>query len=114
MEFILFGLTLLDVALFHRQALTVAFAGLLLTILVRVISAPAGINAGAYEIVIHLVSEWVTFANLLLLLLGFSVLANQFEQSNLPGLIPSRLPDGWLGGVALLAFTSRSRVACSY
>ena len=104
MEFVIFGLTLLGVALFHRQALTVALAGLILTILVRVIGAPAGINAEAYEIVIYLASEGVMLANLFLLLLGFAVLANQFEQSNLPEAIPSRLPDGWLGGVALLAF----------
>ena len=71
---------------------------------VRVISGPAGIDAQAYEIAIHFVSEWVTLANLFLVLLGFAVLANQFEQSNLPEAIPSRLPDGWLGGVALLAF----------
>jgi Na+/H+ antiporter NhaD/arsenite permease-like protein len=104
MEFVIFGLTLLGVALFHRRALTVALAGLMLTIFVRVIGAPAGVDAGAYETVIHLASEWVMLANLFLLLLGFAVLANQFEQSNLPEVIPSGLPDGWLGGVALLAF----------
>jgi Na+/H+ antiporter NhaD/arsenite permease-like protein len=104
MEFVIFGLTLLGVALFHRRALAVAVAGLILTTLVRVISAPAGIDAAAHEIVTHLATEWVTFANLFLLLLGFAVLANQFEQSNLPKAIPSRLPDGWLGGIALLAF----------
>ena len=104
MEFVIFGLTLLGVALFHRRALTVAFAGLVLMTFGRVISAPAGIDAEAYEIVIHLTSEWVALANLFLVLLGFAVLANQFEQSNLPELIPSRLPDGRLGGVALLAF----------
>jgi Na+/H+ antiporter NhaD/arsenite permease-like protein len=104
MEFVIFGLTLLGVALFHRRALTVAFAGLILMTFVRVISGPAGFDAQAYEIAIHLASEWVTLANLFLVLLGFAVLANQFEQSNLPELIPSRLPDGWLGGLALLAF----------
>jgi hypothetical protein len=46
----------------------------------------------------------VALANLFLVLLGFAVLANQFEQSNLPEVIPSRLPDGWRGGVVLLAF----------
>src|SRR5262245_65472081 len=103
MEFVVFGLTLVGVALFHRRALTVAFAGLVLTILVRVISAPARIHA-AHETAFHLASEWVPLANLFLVLLGFAVLANQFEQSNLPEVIPSRLPNGWLGGVALLAF----------
>jgi Na+/H+ antiporter NhaD/arsenite permease-like protein len=90
------------VALFHRRALPVAFAGLVLTILVRVINAPARIDA-AYETAFHFASEWVPLANLFLLLLGFAVLANQFEQSNLPEVIPSKLPDGWLGGIALLA-----------
>lgn len=35
MEFVIFGLTLLGVALFHRHALAVAIAGLILTILSR-------------------------------------------------------------------------------
>lgn len=104
MEFLIFGLTLLGVALFHRRALTVALVGLILTTFVRVISGPASIDAQAYDIAIHLASEWRMLANLFLLLLGFAVLANQFEQSNLPEAIPSVLPDGWLGGVALLAF----------
>jgi Na+/H+ antiporter NhaD/arsenite permease-like protein len=104
MEFVIFGLTLLGVALFHRRALAVAAAGFILTTLVRLIGAPAGIDAEAHELFTHLATEWVTFANLFLLLLGFAVLANQFERSNLPEAIPSRLPDGWLGGMALLAF----------
>ena len=77
---------------------------IVLTAFVRVISAPAGINAQAYEIIVDLASERVALANLFLLLLGFAVVANQFEQSNLPEVIPSRLPDGWRGGVTLLAF----------
>jgi hypothetical protein len=84
MEFVIFGLTLLGVALFHRRALAVAAAGLILTTLARLIGAPAGIDAEAHELLTHLATEWVTFANLFLLLLGFAVLANQFEQSNLP------------------------------
>jgi len=41
MEFFIFGLTLLGVALFHRQALTVAFAVLILTTLCEPL-APRG------------------------------------------------------------------------
>jgi Na+/H+ antiporter NhaD/arsenite permease-like protein len=103
MEFVIFGLTLLGVALFHRRALAVAIAGFILTALVRIIGAPAGAVVGAQEVITHLANEWVSFANLFLLLLGFAVLANQFEKSNLPEAIPSRLPDGWLGGITLLA-----------
>jgi Na+/H+ antiporter NhaD/arsenite permease-like protein len=104
MELVIFGLTLLGVALFHRRALTVALVGFVLTAFVQVISSPAGINAQVSEIIVHLAGEWVALANLFLILLGFAILANHFEQSNLPEVIPSRLPDGWWGGVALLAF----------
>ena len=51
----------------------------------------------------HLGHEWVTFANLLLLLVGFELLSNQFEQSNLPDHLPDLLPDDWTGGLVLLA-----------
>jgi hypothetical protein len=47
--------------------------------------------------------EWVTLANLMLLLVGFAVLAHHFEESNLPHAIPALLPDGRLGGLVLLA-----------
>jgi Na+/H+ antiporter NhaD/arsenite permease-like protein len=103
MEFVVFGLTLLGVALFHRRALTVALVGFVLAVFVRVVSSSEGSYAQAHEIIVHLASEWVALANLFLVLIGFAVLANQFEQSNLPEVIPSRLPDGWRGGVALLA-----------
>jgi Na+/H+ antiporter NhaD/arsenite permease-like protein len=45
----------------------------------------------------------VTLTNLLLLLVGFEVLANQFERSNVPDHLPGVLPHGWKGGLALLA-----------
>ena len=101
MPFVIFGLTLLGVALFHHRALAVALVGLFAAILLRFFGAPTTI-AGAEEIVVHFGEEWVILSNLLLLLLGFAVLSNQFEQSKLPEAIPSRLPDGWMGGVVLL------------
>jgi Na+/H+ antiporter NhaD/arsenite permease-like protein len=55
------------------------------------------------EIIGHFGEEWVVLSNLFLLLLGFAVLSCQFERSNLPETIPSKLPKGWVGGVALLA-----------
>ena len=51
---------------------------------------------------IHFIGEWVILSNLLLLLLGFAVVANHFEDSNVPELVPSRLPSGASGGVVLL------------
>jgi Na+/H+ antiporter NhaD/arsenite permease-like protein len=91
----------LGVALFHHRALVVAHIGLFAAILLRFVEAPAAI-AAAEELSAHFGEEWVILTNLLLLLLGFAVLSNQFEQSKFPEAIPSRLPDGWMGGVVLL------------
>ena len=96
-EFVVFGATLIGVALFHRHTLAVAVVGLIAALLVRF-----GPNASLGEVAAHFRQEWVVLANLLLLLLGFAILSNQFERSNLPEAIPSRLPQGWRGGVALL------------
>jgi len=46
--------------------------------------------------------EWVTLANLLGLLLGFALLADHFEKSGLPTLLPHYMPGGWKGGFVLL------------
>ncbi len=102
LEFVIFGLTLLGVALFHNYALRVASAGLAAVIVLRFLQAPSFATATG-EIFIHFGDEWVVLANLLLLLLGFAVVSNQFEKSNLPEAIPSLLPDGWIGGLTLLA-----------
>lgn len=101
MPFVIFGLTLLGVALFHHRALTVALVGLFAAILLGFVEAPTA-SAGAEELIAHFGEEWVILTNLLLLLLGFAILSNQFEQSKFPEAIPSRLPDGWMGGVVLL------------
>ena len=97
LEFVIFGATLIGVALLHRHALAVALLGLVAALLLRLVrtQSPADIAA-------HFGQEWVVLANLLLLLLGFAILSNQFERSNLPEAIPSRLPRGWSGGVTLL------------
>jgi Na+/H+ antiporter NhaD/arsenite permease-like protein len=44
----------------------------------------------------------VTLVNLLLLLLGFALLARQFEDSQVPAVLPRWLPDDWKGGFVLL------------
>ena len=40
--------------------------------------------------------------NLLLLLLGFALLAEHFEDSDVPAVLPRFLPDDWKGGFVLL------------
>jgi len=97
LEFVIFGATLLGVALFHHHTLAVAVTGLVVSLLLQY-----GTTASLGEIAGHFEHEWIILTNLLLLLLGFAILSNQFEKSNLPEAIPSRLPGGWVGGVVLL------------
>jgi Na+/H+ antiporter NhaD/arsenite permease-like protein len=102
LEFLLFGSMLVGVALFHKRALAISLTGLLVILLFEAfISAfPTGRGTGA--LLLHAEHEWVPITNLLLLLIGFEVLANQFERSNISDHLPNRLPDDWTGGVALL------------
>jgi hypothetical protein len=101
-EFILFGLMLAGVALFHKRALAISVTGLLAILAYEALvsSFPTGPGLGA--LVMHAEHEWVTISNLLLLLVGFELLSSQFERSNLPDRLPNHLPDGWAGGLALL------------
>jgi len=101
MEYAISGMTLIGVAFFHHRALLVALTGLSAVMFLQVVSAPS-LDSAAHELLEHFVHEWVILANLFLLLLGFAVLSNQFEQSGLPEAIPSWLPVGWVGGVTLL------------
>jgi Na+/H+ antiporter NhaD/arsenite permease-like protein len=101
-EFYLFGLTLLGVAVFHRRTLEVALAGLVAILLYQGFLGAFPTGRGLPALGEHLVHEWVILSNILLLLVGFEVLSNQFERSNVPDHMPGVLPDGWLGGLALL------------
>lgn len=102
-EFYLFGAMLAGVAAMHRRALTIALVGLAAVIAYQALVSGFPTGSGAAALGRHIAHEWVTFANLLLLLVGFEVLSNQFEQSNLPDHLPNLLPDDWTGGLALLA-----------
>jgi Na+/H+ antiporter NhaD/arsenite permease-like protein len=96
-EFILFGLTLVGVAVFHRRTLQVALAGLVAVVVCKL--AVEGIGS----LGLHLQHEWVVLANLFLLLMGFAIVSRHFEESRLPDEMPAFLPDNWTGGLALLA-----------
>ncbi|MBS0546853.1 MAG: citrate transporter [Proteobacteria bacterium] len=102
-DFLLFGLTLLGVALFHRHTLPVALTGLAAIVLHKLVFAGFKTGAGLAGLALHFQHEWVTLANLFLLLMGFAILARHFEESRLPDAMPALLPDGWTGGLALLA-----------
>lgn len=101
-EFYLFGLTLVGVAILHKRALMVAVSGLVAIVLYEgfVSGFPTGRGLGALGE--HALHEWVILSNLLLLLVGFELLSNHFERSNLPDHMPNLLPDNWTGGLAML------------
>jgi Na+/H+ antiporter NhaD/arsenite permease-like protein len=102
-EYYLFALMLLGVAVLHRHALWVALCGLGAILLYQGFVGAFPTGHGLPALGEHLHHEWVTLANLMLLLIGFELLANQFERSNLPDRLPGVLPDGWRGGLVLLA-----------
>ena len=101
-DFILFGLTLLGVALFHHHTLRVAVVGLAVITVYKVLFSPFPEGAGNSGFIAHLAQEWVLLANLLGLLLGFALLSKHFEASRVPAILPRFLPDDWKGGFVLL------------
>ncbi len=102
LDFFLFGLTLLGVALFHHHTLKVALTGLAIITFYKLgfadFSGTPGF-AGLFKLMGH---EWVTIANLLGLLLGFALLADHFEKTEIPAILPNYLPDDWKGGFVML------------
>ncbi len=102
-EFLIFGVTLLGVAVFHRHTLGIALVGLLTIIAYKIFFGDFHGAPGAVGLLFHLQYEWVLLANLFALLVGFALLSRHFEQSHVPHLMPRLLPDGWRGGLALLA-----------
>ena len=101
-EFLLFGLTLGGIAVFHRRTLEVALIGLSAVVLYKLMFAGFRDGPGLMGLVHHLASEWVPLVNLLGLLTGFALLANHFSESRVPAELPRWLPKDWKGGWALL------------
>lgn len=101
-EFILFTLTLLGVALFHNQTFYVALAGLTSVAFYKMIFTGFKTGAGAAGFAGHLGHEWVTLANLFCLLMGFAILARHFEKSHVPVILPRFLPHDWKGAFGVL------------
>jgi Na+/H+ antiporter NhaD/arsenite permease-like protein len=101
-DFFLFALTLLGVALFHHHTLKVAVTGLIVITLYKLLLSDFAGVAGVAGLVRLLGHEWVTIANLFGLLLGFALLADHFEQTRIPAILPEYLPDDWKGGFVML------------
>jgi len=102
-DFILFALILLGVALFHRHTLPVALGGLAAIIAYKLAFTGFKYGPGVDGLGEHMAHECVTLANLFLLLMGFALLSRHFEDSRIPDEMPAVLPDDWKGGVTLLA-----------
>jgi Na+/H+ antiporter NhaD/arsenite permease-like protein len=101
-DFILFGLTLAGVAVFHHHTLYVALTGLAVITLYKLVFTGFKFGVGLTGFALHMQHEWVILANLFLLLMGFALLSRHFELSRVPDEMPAFLPDDWKGGVALL------------
>jgi Na+/H+ antiporter NhaD/arsenite permease-like protein len=102
-DFILFALTLLGVALFHNYTFYVALAGVSSVALYKILFTGFKTGAGVAGFAGHLGHEWVTLANLFCLLMGFALLARHFEKSRIPEMLPKFLPNDWKGAFLLLA-----------
>jgi len=102
LDFILFALVLLGVALFHDHTLKVALTGVVVITGYKLLFTGFKYGDGLPGLGAHFAHEWVTLANLLCLLLGFSLLARHFEKSHVPVVLPRYLPDDWKGGFLML------------
>lgn len=113
-EFIIFGLILFGVALFHKQTFWVAVTGLTVLLIFKFAFDPAfrlgehmfGTTPFLEQIMDKDLrqGEWGIILNLLGLLLGFAVLSKIFEESRVPDILPRYLPDDWKGPFLLLIF----------
>ena len=102
-DFILFATTLVGIALFHRHTLLIALGGLVAITTYKLSITGFKDGAGLAGLLIHLSHEFSLLANLFLLLMGFALLSRHFEESAIPDEMPALLPDGWKGGLVLLA-----------
>jgi Na+/H+ antiporter NhaD/arsenite permease-like protein len=102
LEFLLFGATLLGVAIFHHHTLRVALTGTVALVSYKLIFTGFRSGPGIAGFTTHLEHEWVIMANLFCLLTGFALLSRHFEKSHIPVILPRYLPDDWKGGFVLL------------
>jgi len=98
-EFVLFALTLVGVALFHKQTMWVALTGMTLILIYKLVFNDP---AAPFNLMEHLGVEGRTLINLMGLLLGFAILSKHFEESHVPDLLPNYLRSGWVGAFSLL------------
>ncbi|MCC6196494.1 MAG: citrate transporter [Burkholderiales bacterium] len=101
-DFVLFGLTLFAVALFHRHTLAVALTGLAAISAWKLAFTGFKQGPGLAGLASHLGHEANILSNLFLLLMGFALLSRHFEKSRVPVMLPRFLPTDWKGAFLLL------------
>lgn len=101
-DFILFACVLAGVALWNHHSLRVALVGVGVISFYKIFIAGFTGGSGFAGFANHLSHEWVLLANLFMLLVGFALLSNHFEESHVPKVLPHFLPDDWKGGFVLL------------
>jgi Na+/H+ antiporter NhaD/arsenite permease-like protein len=102
-EFLIFGAMLLGVAVLHAHALRVAVTGFFALCAHSLLFGEFRGGQAVAALTLHFSHEAAMLANLFALLLGFAVLARHFEATGISHALPRVLPDGWRGGLALLA-----------
>ncbi len=102
LEFVLFACVLAGVAFSHGHAMRFAIGGAVTIAIYKILLSPFGSGPGMRGFAAHLGHEWVIIVNLLLLLLGFALLAEMFEKSEVPARLPRFMPDDWKGCFVLL------------
>ena len=109
-EFFLFAMVLLGVALFHHHTFPIAAGGALTIALYKILFSPFNTGAGWSGFAAHLLHEWVILTNLLLLLLGFACGLSILK--TLMFRMPCRdSSDDWKGCFACLRSSSCCRVS---
>jgi Na+/H+ antiporter NhaD/arsenite permease-like protein len=101
-EFVLFALTLVGVAIWHRHALAAAATGLASVVVWQLSHGGVAGVPGMAGVLLHLQHEASLLCHLFLLFTGFALLARHVEMSGLPQWLPKLLPDDWTGGLWLL------------
>jgi Na+/H+ antiporter NhaD/arsenite permease-like protein len=104
LEFILFALTLIGVAVFHHKTMYVALIGLAAILIAKYAFTDFSLAGHILGNAARPEGEWRILLNLLGLLFGFAILAEIFKESRLPDILPNYLPDDWKGGFVLLFF----------
>jgi Na+/H+ antiporter NhaD/arsenite permease-like protein len=102
LEFVLFGLILLSLAIFHHRTMRVVLVGLVVISVYKIAFTGFKTGPGVIGLVAHLAREWVILVNLLCLLTAFALLSRHFEKSHVPVVLPRFLPHDWKGGFVLL------------